>query len=352
VSKESRRAARLARESRRLGEAPRGGASAGGERSTDGTPTGAAGAGSTGSGAPGSSPTRTTSGRPVAGVGARAGRRERARFGPQPTLLERYRSLIVTVVAVAVVAIAVGYVFIGSTAASFTCTSQFNPSPTPPLGPDSSARLGFFETDMGNSHDVSVPQNYLLCPPASGNHFNQPGSLGPIPPRLFKPEDKIGPSNWIHNLEHGALVVLYRNDSPGATSAGQQAFRDYIGTFPPSAICQKAAGLLSPVIARFDPMPHPYAALVWDRVFYFDTWDPALVTKFYLSEAERLDSQGAFVAPPEPQCAAPSQSAPPSASAAPSSSAPASAAPSASGSGGPSGAPSAAPSGAPSAAPS
>jgi len=290
----------------------------------------------------------------VSGVGARAGRRERVRQGPAPTFLERYRTVIVTVAAVAIVAIAVGYVFIGSTAASFTCGSQFNPSPTPPITPGSSARLGFFEDEMGRTHITSTPVNYIYCPPASGNHFgNNPGVTGPIPARVYKPDDKVGPPNWIHNLEHGGLVVLYRNDSPGASSAGQQAFRDYFGSFPASPICKLAAGSLSPIIARFDDMPHPFAALVWDRVFYLDTWDPALVNQFYATESERLDSQGAFVTPPEPQCLKPS--APPGASApAPSGSAGASVAPSAAGSVAPSSAPSGATSGSPepSAAPS
>ena len=241
--------------------------------------------------------------------------------------------MIVTVAAVAIVAVAVGYVFIGATAASYTCGSQFDPSPTPTVSPGSSTRLGFFQEELGHSHDVTVPQNYLLCPPASGNHYNVQG-LGPIPPRLYKPDDKIGPANWVHNLEHGALVVLYRNDSTGSTAAGQQAFRDYAATLPPSAICQKPRGFLSPVIARFDAMPHPFAALVWDRVFYLDTWDPALVTQFYLTEAERVDSTGAFITPPEPQCPVPGSSAAPSAST-----------PAASGSVAPSAAPSAAPSG-------
>jgi hypothetical protein len=336
VSKESRRAARLARESRRLGGPPREPGVGLGQTSVPG---GASGA---------SSPTRST-GRPVSGVGARAGRRERARPGPAPTFLERYRTAIVTVAAVAIVAIAVGYVFIGSTSAAYTCGSQFDPSPTPPIAPGSSARLGFFEEDMGNSHAVTPPQKYLLCPPASGNHYNQPGTLGPIPPRPYKPDDKVGPSNWIHNLEHGALVVLYRNDSPGSTAAGQQAFQSYVQTFPLSPICKLTVGQLSPVIARFDDMPHPFAALVWDRVLYLDSWDPALVTQFYLTESERLDSTGtAFAAPPEPQCAAPS--------AAPGASVPAASAsaPAASDSTAPSDAPSAAPSASPepSAAPS
>jgi hypothetical protein len=82
-------------------------------------------------------------------------------------------------------------------------------------------------------------------------------------------------------------------------------------------------------------------------VFYLDTWDPALVTQFYLTEAERLDSAGQLVAPPEKQCAGPSAA--PSASAGASGSAPA-----ASGSAGPSDAASTEPSASPepSAAPS
>ena len=289
MSKESRRAARLARESRRTG---------GPAREPD---AGVGAADGPGPGSAGSTPTRSTS-RPASGVGSRVGRRERVRPGPEPTFFEKYRTAIVTVAAVAIVAVAVGYVFIGATAAAYTCGSVFDPSPTPTVSPGSSTRLGFFEEDMGNSHVVTPPQNYLLCPPASGNHYNQPGTLGPIPARLYKPDDKVGPSNWVHNLEHGGLVVLYRNDSPGATNEGQQAFRDYLSGFPASPICNVPPRQLSPVIARFDNMPHAFAVLVWDRVLYLDSWDPALATRFFLSEAERVDSTGALVAPPEKLC--------------------------------------------------
>jgi hypothetical protein len=58
-------------------------------------------------------------------------------------------------------------------------------------------------------------------------------------------------------------------------------------------------GVISPVIARFDQMPHPYAALVWGRVLYLDAWDPTTVLQFYATESERLDANGAMVAPPE-----------------------------------------------------
>jgi uncharacterized protein DUF3105 len=288
VSKESRRAARLARESRRGGGT--------------GRPVGD----DAGSGPGTSSTTASGTRRPAGTAGARAGRRERVRTYRRPSFFERYRNAIVGVAAIAIAAIAVGWVFVGSTSAAYTCGNIFNPSPTPTVSPGSSTRLGFVEEDMGRSHAVNPPQKYLYCPPASGNHYNNPGVLGPIVPRVYKPDDKVGPPNWVHNLEHGGMVVLYRNDSPGATPAGQQAFATFAKSIPPSPICKLPTGQLSPVIARFDDMPHPYAALVWGRVLYFDTWDPDLVTRFYLEESERLDTNGDIVAPLEPQCVLPS----------------------------------------------
>jgi hypothetical protein len=235
----------------------------------------------------------------------------------------------------------VGWVFLGSTAAAYTCSNTFSPSPTPPVEPGSSIRLGFLQDDMGNSHNVQTPQNYLYCPPASGNHLNVSG-LGPIQPRVYKPTDKIGPPNWVHNLEHGGLVVLYKGDSPGATNEGQAAFKQFFDTFPASPLCGIPPGQISPVIARFDDMPHPYAVLVWGRVMYLDTWDPDLALRFFNTEAERVDSNGDLVAPPEDvsNCGArlkssaspsvePSEPAASAAPSAPAASAPASAAPSA-----------------------
>jgi hypothetical protein len=260
----------------------------------------------------------------------RAGRRERVRHIEQKKpFVQRYRNAIIGVVVVAVAAVAVGLIFVQSTQASYTCSILFDPSPTPSPSAGSSERIGFAQDNMGNLHQVSRPQRYTFCPPASGNHYNQPGVLGPIVPRVYGPNDSVGPPNWVHNLEHGGLVILYKGDSEGATDAGQQTFKQFFDSFPPSPICQKPAGQLSPVIARFDSMKWPYAALVWNRVLPLPEWDPQLVLKFYATESERLDAEGAFVAPPEPQCAAPGSSASPSGSAAPSGSPATSATPSA-----------------------
>jgi hypothetical protein len=253
------------------------------------------------------------------------------------------------VVAVAVVGIVAAFVFLGATAPAYACSSIFSPSPTPTVSPGSSERLGFVEQYMGATHQAGPPFTYTYCPPASGNHYNAQG-LGPITPRVYGPNDKVAPPNWVHNLEHGALVVLYQGDSPGATADGQAAFKTFYDNFPPSPICKVPRGEISPVIARFDQMAHPYAALVWGRVLYLDSWDPDVVLRFYATESERLDANGVMVAPPEKiYC---NVSPPPSAaaSAAPSAAAPSASAPAASpeSSVGASPAPSTAPSPAPS----
>ena len=247
---------------------------------------------------------RTDGGRPASSGpsgSARAGRRERPRHLERRSFIERYRNLLVTGAIVVVIAVVAGLILIQSTQPAYACTNMFDPSPTPTVSPGSSTRLGYLEDDMGNSHAVSRPQRYLYCPPASGNHLNVSGQ-GPIKPRVYKPEDNVGPPNWVHNLEHGALVVLYRSNSPGATTDGLAQFQQFFDAFPASPICKIAPHLLSPVIAPFDSMPHPYAVLVWDRVLYMDTWDPALALRFFNEEAERVDKDGALVAPPEHQC--------------------------------------------------
>lgn len=267
----------------------------------------------------------------------RAGRRERTRRVAEKPFLERYRTLLIGAVVVAIGAVALSVIFVGATQAAYSCAIEWEPPPTASPAPGATQRLGYQQDDMGANHNVAKPQRYTFCPPATGTHFNLNG-IGPVDPRVYGPDDSIGPSNWIHNLEHGGLVILYRADSEGATAAGLDRFRAFFDALPPSPICELPRGAMSPVIARFDAMKWPYAALVWGRVLPLPEWDANQVLEFYATESERIDRDGAWVTPPEPQCPLPSMSPAPSASpgasgsAAPSASAsaPASPAPSAS----------------------
>ena len=68
-----------------------------------------------------------------------------------------------------------------------------------------------------------------------------------------------------------------------------------LARFPASPVCGLPAGVQGPVIARFEDMPHDFAALLWGRVLYQDDLDTDEMLEYFMNEGER----GA----PEPQCA-------------------------------------------------
>jgi len=225
----------------------------------------------------------------------RSGRRDRDRAAAtDASFLERYRSAILGVALVAGVALVGGFIFLSATSPSYACSTEFQPSSADPSGP------GSVESDMGRGH---VPPGefvrYTYCPPASGSHVNLSGQ-GPIQARFYGPNDSVVPQGWIHNLEHGGLVLLYRCDPGVCDEASQSALRQFYDTFPASPICAVPRGKIGPVVARFDQMPKPYAALVWGRVLYLDSLDTTAILDFWAQEGERSN--------PEPQCAGPSAS--------------------------------------------
>jgi hypothetical protein len=240
------------------------------------------------------------------------------------SFLERNRNrLLWGLAGVALVAIA-AMVFATATSPAYACSTQWEPAVTPEPAPSATPRLGYVQNDMGRDHTPSVGQfvRYALCPPASGRHFNAQGE-GPIRPGVFGPDDQANPQGWIHNLEHGGLVVLYRctGADTACSDASQAAFKEFYATFPNSPICNLPAGAggVGPIIARFDEMKWPYAALLWGQVLPLDQFDTQLVLDFFAQQGERSNPE-ALCAPPTPTpgptgTPAPTDSAAPSGSA-------------------------------------
>jgi hypothetical protein len=189
-------------------------------------------------------------------------------------------------------------VFINANQPAFACSIELDPvSPVP-----GSSALGQEEDDMGRQHVTPGTQvHYTFCPPASGNHVSSAG-LGPIAARYYGPDESVIPEGWVHNLEHGALVVAYSCDQGGCNATDQDKLRQLAAAFPASPVCKIAGGILSPVIARFDQMKAPFAAIVWNRVLFQQHLDTAQVLQFFTQYGERNN--------PEQQCARPGQSGP------------------------------------------
>jgi hypothetical protein len=240
----------------------------------------------------------------------RAGRRATSRYRqPEPTLMQKLRTPALVLIVIAAVGLIALFAVTAATSSAYACSTI--DKPLPPV----EGELGQVQPDQGNQHvSPGDKVTYPICPPASGKHINQP-PRGPIPPKLYGPNDNAVPNGWVHNLEHGGLVVLYSCDKGACDDATQEQLRALVTGFPASAVCGLAPGIVSPVVAHFEQMPTKFAALIWDRVMYMDTLDTQQIYDFFLRYAERV-SEGRMVAPPEPQCAPPSPSAAPSASAA------------------------------------
>lgn len=210
-----------------------------------------------------------------------------------------------------------GLAYFSLTAPAYACSIQWVAQPTPTPQPSATARLGYPQEDMLRDHvPVGTKVKYLYCPPASGDHYSSAGQ-GPIQPRVYGPNEKAIPEGWVHNLEHGGLVLVY-NCSPttggdGCTDTKQAAMKQLYSSWPLSPICQLQPGVVGPVIARFDDMAYPYAALLWDQILPLQTLDTPQILAFFQQQGERTNPEQ------QPNCASPSAgpSAAPSATAAP-----------------------------------
>jgi hypothetical protein len=114
---------------------------------------------------------------------------------------------------------------------------------------------------------------YAHNPPASGPHY-------PVWLRYEEYTTPMARGYWVHNLEHGAIVVLYRPDAPGNVIPETVAsFR----AIPVDAQCGHRRALLTP-----DPLlPWPAAVVAADRVLRADNASTAVIVQFALARRGR-----------------------------------------------------------------
>lgn len=232
---------------------------------------------------------RTTPGR-----GARANRDV-----PRPPFLARNRGRLLWALAVVALVGMAGLAFLNATSPAYACTTEWSPAPTSSPAPGATQRLGIVQTDLGRDHTTGFVR-YALCPPATGNHYNTQGE-GPIRPGVYGPDDQATPEGWIHNLEHGGLVLLYRcrGGDTACTESDQAALKQFNASFPNSPICNVPSGGVGPIVARFDQMQWPYAALLWGLVLPLDSLDTNQIFAFFAQQGERTNPE-ALCAKPTP----------------------------------------------------
>ena len=120
---------------------------------------------------------------------------------------------------------------------------------------------------------LGTPVTYRSNPPASGPHY-------PVWARYQEYTAPVERPYWVHNIEHGAIVLLYRPDAPPATVV---ALVDAFRALPVDPACGHARALLTP-----DPLlPGLVAAVAADWVLTADGVDAVAIREFALVHRNR-----------------------------------------------------------------
>ena len=209
---------------------------------------------------------------PVLPTTSRARRR-----APQPERrrLPSLRVVLIGIAAIGVVAV-VGLAFVSSaTAPDYSCAKLL----TAP--PNSSETDGFSTDALGRGHvAVATKIRYGFCPPTSGSHYNEAG-VAPLRPGFYGADADAGPGGWVHNLEHGYVVALYRcaNGSCPPDDVLSE-LRAFAANGPPTQAAAACGYRSKVVVARFDDLSTPYALVAWDRAMLVDSFHPSIARGF------------------------------------------------------------------------
>jgi len=124
------------------------------------------------------------------------------------------------------------------------------------------------------ANHIQPPQkaNYNSDPPASGPHYN---IAGQAPVAWGYHGGEVAPEYWVHNLEHGGVVILY--NCPTDCSDEQSMIRDFIAKAPPDDQFHE----VKMVAVGYAVPGHRFALLSWGWREFMDSWDSGTAEHFY-----------------------------------------------------------------------
>jgi hypothetical protein len=130
--------------------------------------------------------------------------------------------------------------------------------------------------ETANHVDEGAPLSYRNKPPSSGVHW------GTLPQayeyRMY--DQPLSPGRWVHMLEHGAVVVLYRPDLCDATCV--QQLGDFYDSAPRSSIVPVRHLAITP----YQNMDHAIAVVGWGYVDEMDQMDKDRVLADFKSKVD------------------------------------------------------------------
>jgi hypothetical protein len=121
-----------------------------------------------------------------------------------------------------------------------------------------------------------VPVVYLTQPPSSGNHYGTWAAYGryefPLP-RGF----------WVHNLEHGAVVITY--NCPDGCAAELAEARAWFDALPVDPSCPAQVTVPRAILTPDPLLDVRWAASAWGQTLRAECFDKGAFSAFYSEHA-------------------------------------------------------------------
>ena len=149
-----------------------------------------------------------------------------------------------------------------------------------------SGTVGQAVADEGRNHvDPSTTPTYRFYPPASGPHFSAQG----IAPAPWQTIDTLQEGQYIHNLEHGGIAILYDCPSGADCTTLKNALENYVRNLAPVEPTYHEIKVVLTPYSR--GMQKKVALVAWDYIEFLDSYDQAEITRFYENHVDQGPEQ-------------------------------------------------------------
>jgi hypothetical protein len=146
--------------------------------------------------------------------------------------------------------------------------------PPQPKGGTASNTAVYSVPDEGHTHMPDCQPTWKHHPPSSGCHASV-GGVAPAEWKAYPLSQAVPPEDFIHNLEHGGVVLVYRCSGSECDSIYQQAFSLF------SVLPKEKYHEVKFVATPYQDMSPKFALLGWTEEQDMATLDTNTVKAFY-----------------------------------------------------------------------
>mgnify|MGYP001263664810 CR=1 FL=1 len=136
--------------------------------------------------------------------------------------------------------------------------------------------------DEGATHiDQSTTATYKFYPPTSGPHYNVQG-FAPVAWQTIAP---LQEGQYLHNLEHGGIAILYNCPSGTDCTALKSQLENYVNNLAPAEPTFNEVKLVLTPYSQ--GMQKKIALVAWHYIEFLDAYDQNEITRFYESHVDQ-----------------------------------------------------------------